>query len=82
MRITIETTEAECRAVSFQPGQAQAATASAADADGGPAPQALLMALRGETAIAAAPPGAGGTNAGGPPAWLEEMISSPKRLFP
>ena len=84
MRITIETTEAERRAVSFHPVMEQAAVPAVADADGGSPSETLLLALGGAATAVAAPGNGknGSTDAGGPPAWLAEMISSLRRPLP
>ena len=81
MRITIEMSEAESRSTTIHremigAGAAEPAAQEAPAFNGGPPPEPLLVALgaRGE-AGAAAPPGPGDTDAGGPPNWLVDVIT-------
>jgi hypothetical protein len=76
MRITIELTEAEGRATTIRP-EGGAVPEDAPAMDGGPPPEALLIALgavaAGETT--AAPTERPGADAGGPPAWLVDVVT-------
>jgi hypothetical protein len=77
MRITIELTEAEARATTIRPEHIGAAGADAPAEDGGPPSEALLIALGAATAdgTEAGACAAAGGDAGGPPAWLVEVVA-------
>lgn len=79
MRIIIETADAAHRVLTPSSTVEQAGAAAVADLDGGPAPQAPLSAPGGAAAPAT---GAAGSDAGGPPAWLEAMLADAKRPLP
>jgi hypothetical protein len=83
MRITIDITEAEERSATIRPETGSVLVTGSAGAeeappkDGGPPPEALLVALGAESATRAGggPTERLGTDAGGPPAWLVDVVS-------
>jgi hypothetical protein len=77
MRITIELSEAEGRATAIHRESGSALAADATPVDGGPPPEALLVALGAAAARATGEATAlpQGGDAGGPPAWLVEVVT-------
>jgi hypothetical protein len=82
MRIIIELTEAESRSTTIQQPTVttQPATQASGEAppiDGGPPPEALLMALRAkpDDAFASGRPSAINGDAGEPPRWLVDAVA-------
>lgn len=81
MRITIEMTEAEGRATTIRREMGGALPSGAAvpegpPQDGGPPSEALLVALGAKSVVGAGGPTERlGTDAGGPPAWLVDVVS-------
>jgi hypothetical protein len=82
MRITIELTDAGGRYTTIRPEttddrrSGQAVAEEAPPQDGGPPPEALLIALGAQSGVRpGAPTERPGTNAGGPPTWLVDVVT-------
>ena len=82
MRITIELTDAEGRYTTIRPEatgdrrSGQAVAEEAPPQDGGPPPEALLIALGAQSGIKPGVPTERlGTDAGAPPAWLVDVVT-------